>query len=847
MLVSADKSNRSTKVLINVIIAILPTLIFDAIFMPAKDFGFMLFWWFILLLISFCFLPLSLILFNRFHDNGWIYTKPLGIALSGWILWYLSSFELLEFSQSNCIAILIMCALINYVCFFIAYRIKRNRKQVNAYNTNNTNNIEDFSLISLFSKDRIASMIAAETIFFCVFAVFCYIKGYNSSAYGTERFMDFGFINAMLKSEYMPPNDMWFSDNSINYYYVGQYFAAFLVNLTGIGAGYGYNLTLMTLPALAFSIAYTLCSNITRNMLIKKEHSNRFEKHIPVFAGILGGIAMTFAGNMHFPIYKWIVPIINKIRGIDAPAYYFPDSTRFIGYNPDTDDKTIHEFPSYSFVLGDLHAHVINIIFVLTVLSLLYAWMLYRETISKKNLIKNNNDNESSTKQSIKSSQNKKSISSWFKDIFAPHIVLCMFFIGLFHTTNYWDFPIYFVVCGAIILFTNLKTFRYKKEAWILTAIQAITFVIVWTLVALPFTLNFDSMATNIHKTDSHSMFYQLLILWGLPTTLVIVFLIKMIRSYAIGYINTTSESLKEISPKNKPKKNIQQFFPRLFDGMLPEELYIVTIGLCAIGLVLMPELIYVKDIYGGEYERANTMFKLTYQAYIMFAIAMALIIIYLLFFKLDKKLRITGFIAFILFAFTVGYFFDACHSWFTGKHETLDASAFLQTESPDDYKGIRWINDNIPDDSIVLEMCGKSYSFFNRVSVFTGNPTLLGWQTHEWLWRSSGNTDCPEEVTERHEAIITIYTSDDINEVKNLIDEYNIDYIYVGEAEYYDGYNNMGIDDVASGEAGFFHDGYYKKINLNNDLLKKLGKVHMISEATAEKDYETYIVEIER
>ena len=57
-------------------------------------------------------------------------------------------------------------------------------------------------------------------------------------------------------------------------------------------------------------------------------------------------------------------------------SYWFPDATRYIGYNPyREEDRTIHEFPCYSFVLGDLHAHVVNIIFVLLVIALLYVWL----------------------------------------------------------------------------------------------------------------------------------------------------------------------------------------------------------------------------------------------------------------------------------------------------------------------------------------------------------------------------------------------------------------------------------------------------------------------------------------
>ena len=89
--------------------------------------------------------------------------------------------------------------------------------------------------------------------------------------------------------------------------------------------------------------------------------------------GVIGGVATTFAGNMHYTVFAKLIPALQSMLGIEVSSYWFPDATRYIGYNPDTNDKTIHEFPSYSFVLGDLHAHVTNIMFVLTVLGILYA------------------------------------------------------------------------------------------------------------------------------------------------------------------------------------------------------------------------------------------------------------------------------------------------------------------------------------------------------------------------------------------------------------------------------------------------------------------------------------------
>ena len=79
---------------------------------------------------------------------------------------------------------------------------------------------------------------------------------------------------------------------------------------------------------------------------------------------------------MHYVIYAQIIPLIEKLTGKEVSSYWFPDATRYIGYNPyREEDRTIHEFPCYSFVLGDLHAHVVNIMFVLLVIAFLYVWL----------------------------------------------------------------------------------------------------------------------------------------------------------------------------------------------------------------------------------------------------------------------------------------------------------------------------------------------------------------------------------------------------------------------------------------------------------------------------------------
>lgn len=102
-----------------------------------------------------------------------------------------------------------------------------------------------------------------------------------------------------------------------------------------------------------------------------------------------------------------------------ADSYWFPDATRYIGFNPDVPDKTIHEFPCYSFVLGDLHAHVVNIMFILLLLGLLYAWI---KMVRKKDFVLG----QPGTGE------------FWGKQLFMPQILMAAVLLGMFHWTNFW-------------------------------------------------------------------------------------------------------------------------------------------------------------------------------------------------------------------------------------------------------------------------------------------------------------------------------------------------------------------------------------------------------------------------
>ena len=306
-------------------------------------------------------------------------------------------------------------------------------------------------------------------------------------------------------------------------------------------------------------------------------------------------------------------------------------------------------------------------------------------------------------------------------------------------------------------------------------------------------------MIDGVGIAKYHSYFYQLMVLWGLPAVLTITFVVSMLW-----------EKLRKMEHKN---------LYRLMKAMRTADLFAIIMGLCAMGLVMIPELVYVRDIYENGNARANTMFKLTYQAYMLFGMTMGYGIFRMLVAARKKVFKVVSVIGLVLLCWTFGYFGNSVYAWFgkvwePSEYKGLNATSFLSNDFIEDVAGIKWLKKNVKGSPVVLEANGDSYSGYERVSAMTGLPTVLGWYVHEWLWR-----DDTADLNEKSADIESIYTSLDAEYVKELLEEYDVSYIFVGskEREKY-------------GEA------------LNEDVLKSLGEVVFQDEV-----YSTYILKVNK
>jgi uncharacterized membrane protein len=251
-------------------------------------------------------------------------------------------------------------------------------------------------------------------------------------------------------------------------------------------------------------------------------------------------------------------------------------------------------------------------------------------------------------------------------------------------------------------------------------------------------------MADGIRISDGHSAFYQLFVLYGGFWLITLPFVFFF---------------LKRLFTKSK---------------LITADYFVIALILTATILIIIPELIYVKDIYIYEHRRANTMFKLVYEAFMLYSLSAGYCLIRLRRFVWYKLIFATVLVIHLIYP----YF--AIKSYYGLKdYKGLYGLNFLKTEYPDNYAAINWINKNISGQPMMLEAPGDSYTSFNQISMSTGLPTVEGWIVHEWLWR--GGYDKPSA---RAADVQKVYESTSLGEMQSILKKYNVKYIFVGAKE---------------------------------------------------------------
>lgn len=670
-----------------------------------KDLLIALYWWSLFLILGIIFFPFSSVAFSKFKDRGYIFSKVFSLIFLTYSVFILSFSRITRFSFEQILGVIFIFILAN---IFIIKKINLN-------------------ITSLF-KNTYKFIIAEEAIFLITFLFWVFVRGNTSDIHGLEKFMDFGFINSILRSDYFPPKDMWYAPLSINYYYFGHLTTSVIIKLLRIPSSVGYNLMLAIIFAFTFTCTFSLAINIFDNIKASFKSS---------LSGFLSAILISLGGNL-VTIYTFFKPFQNEnpvpfrqllFSPLTFPNnFWYPNATRFIPF-------TIHEFPLYSFVVSDLHGHVLDIPFVLTAIALIFVLFI---------------------SQKIK----------------IAFVILISFVLAILYMTNAWDGLVYMLLTATAIIVINI----YKNEVvitlknlWVFLT-PVIILVGGFFIFSAPFSVNFKPFVSGIgiicapkFLTDigrfgpllfetnhcQHSPLWQMLILYGFFYFFVFSFLIFL--KFKQKYVFTRSD------------------------------IFVILLIFISTLLILVPEFIYVKDIYPAHY-RANTMFKLTYEAFMMLSISAGYIIVKVIT-NLKNKIFLSLFIfsTAILMFFVLSYPIFAINSYYNDlkQYKGIDGILYLKTLYPKDYALINWFNKNITGQPVILEANGDSYTDYGRISANTGLPTVIGWPVHEWLWRGSYDVAAP-----RIEDVKNLYENPDLNMTRSLLEKYDISYVVISDLE---------------------------------------------------------------
>jgi uncharacterized membrane protein len=693
-------------------------------------------WFLVFLAVGTAFLPLTFSLFSNLRDKGYIFSKIIGLAMLSYFVFVFATLKIFKFSEFSVFASLFVFFLINYGLFIV----KREH------------------LLPIFKKE-IKIFLLEEVIFLAGLFFWSYVRGNMPDIHGLEKFMDFGFLNSILRSDYFPPKDMWYTPLTINYYYFGHLATAVLTKLSSLPSFITFNLMIATLFTLTFSAAFS----IGVNLFEKSGHTLK-----ALLTGTVTAFLLAFGGNLTtiYAFFKAYTPADSPVPFWQLPFlpfsfpnnYWYPNATRFIYH-------TIHEFPIYSFVVSDLHGHVLDIPFVLLIIVLLFSMLIAKPEKTKG-----------------------------FHLFQFGELLLIGFLLAVMYMTNAWDGLIYLLLSlmvlailnfykNRILIFSNKTLYQFVKAVAII--------VVSFFIFSLPFSLNFKpfvfgigvicapTFLTNIGKIGpflfeanhcDRSPLWQLVMLYGFFYFFVMSFLAFL-----------------------KFKKNYQ---------FSKSDMFVLLMILLSTLLIIVPEFVYVKDIY-PTYYRANTMFKLVYEAFMMLSLSSGYILIKLIM-NIKRRIILTTFcvISFVLLCLVWVYPFFAIPSYYGNilnlkNYKGLDGINYLNSLYPGDYNLVNWLNKNIKGQPVILEASGDSYTDYARISANTGLPTVIGWSVHEWLWRGTYDVVSPR-ITDAQ----NLYTTKDINLEKQLLKQYQIRYVVVGDLE------------------------VEKYPNLNEENFKKLGRL---------------------
>jgi YYY domain-containing protein len=821
-------------------------------------------WWLAVVhLIGLAILPVLFRFFHTSADRGFGLALPAGLLTFGLASWWLGVTGAATNSSATSLWVL---ACLAAACWGFAGETRRD--------------------MLMFWRRRRGLIILEEAILVFSFLAFLWVRGFASDINGTEKFMDFAFLNAVTRSDTFPPIDPWMApsptmpDPRVNYYYFGYLCLGLLIQLTGVAPAEGFNLSLALVFSMVavgtFSLGYTLARDQVA-MWTNGRPAN--SQGTPIPAGNWSGVHATpyvLAGGTTAALTLVAGNLWTVLRRFDGSGLWERDFWSGIGWNAtrvlvvkdgDRDiDYTINEFPAFSFLLGDLHPHVLSLPFAVLAVAIAYRWFLDPPLPLRMaaGLAGARLAEPMPHVADVPWRRLAARIAPW------ASVTPVAAMIGTLYFSNSWDFPTMFalVLAGGV-----LGVFRWRNENSLPALITAVRFALVAASVGAVAVLAVGPFATEfrppvvagpgelpIGLVSRRSELSQFLEFWGLqllwiaPALAALMFIISGGDARRRATLAIGGAGVAVVVVAVAELRDLGTYALAVVIGVLalvavmhllrPGPERTIRVGgeasafpfVClafAVGLLALCEVVYIRDFYGGSLRRMNTVFKMYYQAWFLLAVAAPQVALWT--WRLvsghvsawgergrDSRSLVGrfgahhGLIAWWA-VIAVGMAFYPVHvvglrtNRFSGG-SVIDGMDWMRRYHPDDLAAARWLTENAQGDTdvrapVVLEATGGAYSEYSRIATQTGFPTVLGWDQHERLWRGeSANA----EVERRKRDVERFYRNGSGPEAREVLERYGVSFVVKGylEAQAYPGPGLDELDDPGSGLMEVFRQG---------------------------------------
>jgi YYY domain-containing protein len=734
---------------------------------------FPLVWWLVIVellgLVSF---PLVSLALPGLRDRGWGVSKLVGLLLLAYLVWLPASLRVVPFGQWSVVAAFALLALAGGA---VGWRRRAELRR--------------------FALARWRLLAVGELAFLLPFGYFAFVRALDPDLWhiwrGGEKPMELTFINGILRAQYFPPPDPWFAGGHINYYYYGQYLTAVLIRLTGITPTTAFNLAIPLFFALTFTAAYSVVAGLTGR----------------AWAGVAGGLAVVVVGNLDAAL-QVLGQLGAALAHLPVPPFDYWRSSRVIPF-------TINEFPYWSFLYADLHAHLIDLPVVVLLVALAASLL-------------------------------RRGDAGWRASL--PTLALAALALGAAACINTWDFPTCALLLAAALIARALGWGRAASErpplGWpVVRGVATALALVVGAayLLYLPFYLHFQSFVSGTGSVTTPTDPRQFLTIFGL-------WFFVLASWWVVGALDRWPAARGQVLLVAVLVLGLallagvkMLLIVLLVTGLVlawgarhdPLRLLTYALLLLGVAVALGVEIIYVRDFLdNSDWERMNTVFKFYFQVWTLLALGSALALAQMLprvlpgwlpppvgravvtedsavapapaagmparglggdaAGALGRRMWLVALAALLLASLA---FLGEGTATRVADHAlwaevqpppggsqpvglSLDGMAYMRGWYPGDYAAINWLNAHVGGIPTIIEASNGPYQWYGRVSIYSGLPAVLGWSSHEAQQRY------PDEVYARQRDVQTFYTTGDADQATAILRQYGVRLVYVGGLE---------------------------------------------------------------